>query len=167
MMLEDELCRIFKNREIEEFYSVGYVEIDSGRAEYICMNNLLFIEVDNQYMRLESVENDWRLKIDFVRDIEYPEDSVADLIKAKTKVGNYILASGTEFRGQNYVEKIYLYNWIDKTSNICDALELKLKNGQCIFIDPRFFGIKIGNESQKHIWFDNYGENVNINSVSI
>jgi len=38
---------------------------------------------------------------------------------------------------------------------LCDALQIKLSNGQDIFLDPSFLGINIGGLEVRDVWENN------------
>ena len=63
----------------------------------------------------------------------------------------------------NDIDNIIFYNLEGQEEIICDAVEMKLVNGQVIFLDPSYyFGINIGGKEQKQLWKINFKENENI-----
>lgn len=53
----------------------------------------------------------------------------------------------------NDIDNITFYNLETQEELVCGAVELRLVNGQVIFLDPSYyFGINIGGREQKQIW---------------
>ena len=83
------------------------------------------------------------------------------MIKAKSSVDELIL-NDTMANG-NDIDNIIFYNLEGREELICDAVEIKLVNGQVIFLDPSYyFGINIGGKKQKQMWKINLKETENI-----
>jgi len=56
----------------------------------------------------------------------------------------------------NRVAKMYCFNFKEKDGEfLCDALHIKLCNGQDLSLDPGFLGIKIGGLDVKQVWENN------------
>ncbi|NFQ10438.1 MULTISPECIES: hypothetical protein [unclassified Clostridium] len=90
-----------------------------------------------------------------------------DMMKGKSSASQIILNQNGAIG--NYIDSIKFYNLEEKEEElICDAIEMKLKNEQVIFLDPSFyFGINIGGCEQKEIWKLNLNNNAKINETYI
>ena len=89
-----------------------------------------------------------------------------DMMRAKSSVSEIIL-SDTMANG-NDIDNIIFYNLEDQEELLCDAIEIKLVNGQVIFLDPSYyFGINIGGKEQKQMWKINLKETENISETYI
>ena len=111
----------------------------------------------SKYIKFESINQFSKLQLKIVDFIEYDFEIDEDMIRAKSSVGEIIL-NDTMANG-NDIDTIIFYNLEVQEELICDAVEIKLVNGQVIFLDPSYyFGINIGEKEQKQIWKINFEE---------
>ncbi len=149
-MLE-KLIRIVKDKNIDDIYLTGFVDIEDGIAQFYHDLRFVYLELDDKYLRFESIEQFSRLRISIVNTINFDYEVDEDMIRAKSSVSEVIL-NDTMAIG-NDIGEITFYNLEQKIELICDAIELKLVNGQVIFLDPSYyFGINIGGKEQKEKW---------------
>lgn len=149
-MLE-KLIRIVKDKNIDDIYLTGFVDIEDGIAQFYHDLRFVYLELDDKYLRFESIEQFSRLRISIVNAINFDYEVDEDMIRAKSSVSEVIL-NDTMAIG-NDIGEITFYNLEQKIELICDAIELKLVNGQVIFLDPSYyFGINIGGKEQKEKW---------------
>lgn len=149
-MLE-ELIRIVKDKKIDDIYLTGFVDIEDGIAQFHHDLRFVYLELDDKYLKFESFEQSSRLRISIVDSINFDYEVDEDMVRAKSSVSE-IVSNDTMAFGNDTGEIIF-YNLEQKIDLICDAIELKLVNGQVIFLDPSYyFGINIGGKEQKEKW---------------
>lgn len=106
-------------------------------------------------LEIESSEQYSRLQIRVVDSVIH-EPEFEDVLPGYCSIANIVLLNPI---GRHKVKSISLINLEEEDSYIeCDVLELVLKNGQIMFIDPRFFGNNIGGAGQKALWVANKKE---------
>ena len=149
-MLE-KLIRIVKDKNIDDIYLTGFVDIEDGIAQFHHDLRFLYLELDDKYLKFESFEQSLRLRISIVESINFDYEVDEDMVRAKSSVSEIVLNDTMAFG--NDIGEIIFYNLEQKIDLICDAIELKLVNGKVIFLDPSYyFGINIGGKEQKEKW---------------
>lgn len=165
-MIEN-LKKIIKDKNLEDIFMIGFIDIEEGIAQFYHDLKYLYFEINFKYIEFESTNQFSKLKIRVVDAIEYNFEIDEDMMRAKASISEIIL-SDTMANG-NVIDNIVFYNLEEKKEEmICDALEIKLVNGQIIFLDPSYyFGINIGGKEQKDIWKINLKENAKIRETYI
>lgn len=159
-MIED-LKKLTKGHNIEDIYLTGFIDIDDGIAQFCHDLRFVYFEINSKYIKFESINQFSKLKLKIVDSIEYDFEIDEDMIRAKSSVSEIVL-NDTMANG-NDIDNIIFYNLEGQEEIICDAVEIKLVNGQVIFLDPSYyFGINIGGKEQKQLWKINFKENENI-----
>jgi len=162
------LKRIVKDNNIEDIYLTGFVDIEDGIAQFYHDLRFIYFEVNSKYIEFESINQFSKLRLKIVDSVEYNFEIDEDMMKAKSSVSEIIL-SDTMANGNN-INSIIFYNLEEREEEelICDAVEIKLVNGQVIFLDPSYyFGINIGGKEQKEMWKINLKETENITETYI
>ena len=160
------LKEIVKNKNIDDIYLTGFVDIEDGTAQFYPDLRFIYFEINSKYIEFESVNQFSKLKIEIVDSVKYNFEMDEDMMKAKSSVSEIIL-NDTMANGNN-IDSMVFYNLDKQEDLICDAIEIRLGNGQIIFLDPSFyFGINIGGAEQKQIWRNNLQGNVKINEDDI
>lgn len=159
-MIED-LKKLTKGHNIEDIYLPGFVDVEDGIAQFCHDLRFVYFEINSKYIKFESINQFSKIKLKIVDSIEYDFEIDEDMIRAKSSVSEIVL-NDTMANG-NDIDNIIFYNLEGQEEIICDAVEIKLVNGQVIFLDPSYyFGINIGGKEQKQLWKINYKENENI-----
>lgn len=162
----EDLKRMIKDKSIEDIYLTGFIDIEKGMAQFYHDLRFIYFEIDSKYLEFESINQFSKLKIKIVDSVQHNYEIDEDMMKAKTSISELIL-NDTMSNG-NDIGRIIFYNLEEEDELICDAVEMKLVNGQVIFLDPSYyFGINIGGEEQKQIWKSNLKEYVNISEMCI
>lgn len=157
----ESLKKITKGHNIEDIYLTGFVDVEDGIAQFCHDLRFVYFEINSKYIKFESINQFSKLQLKIVGFIEYDFEIDEDMIRAKSSVGEIIL-NDTMANG-NDIDTIIFYNLEVQEELICDAVEIKLVNGQVIFLDPSYyFGINIGEKEQKQIWKINFKETKNI-----
>lgn len=155
------LKKIIKNHNVENIYLTGFVDIEDGVAQFYHDLRFVYFEINSKYIKFESINQFSKLQLKITDSIEYNFEIDEDMIKAKSSVDELIL-NDTMANG-NDIDNIIFYNLEGREELICDAVEIKLVNGQVIFLDPSYyFGINIGGKKQKQMWKINLKETENI-----
>ena len=136
------LKRIVKNNNIEDIYLTGFIDIEDGGAQFYHDLRFVYFEINTKYIEFESINQFSKLKLKVVDSVKYNFEIDEDMMRAKSSVSEIIL-SDTMANG-NDIDNIIFYNLEDQEELLCDAIEIKLVNGQVIFLDPSYyFGINI------------------------
>lgn len=160
------LKKIVKNHNIEDVYLTGFVDVEDGVAQFYHDLRFVYFEIDSKYIEFESINQFSKLRIKIVDSVSHNIEIDEEMMKAKSSVSEIIL-NDTMANG-NDIDSIIFYNLEVQEELICDAMEIKLVNGQLIFIDPSYyFGINIGGKEQKQMWELNLKDNVKVNETYI
>jgi hypothetical protein len=144
-----------KNKNITDIVRVGFIDIEDNIAEMTIMNEYMFIEFDDIFLKLTSVEQYSRLKIELSDNLSFDFEIDEDMIKSKVSVDTIMLDDTMADNRIDFLE-LYTSSTIDDNQLICDAISIHLVCNQEIFIDPSFyFGLNVGGINQKKKWFDN------------
>ena len=158
------LKKIVKNNNIEDIYLTGFVDVEDGIAQFYHDLRFIYFEINSKYIEFESINQFSKLRIKIVDSVAHDFEIDEDMMKAKSSVSEIIL-SDTMANG-NDIDNIIFYNLEEQEELICDAMEIKLVNGQVIFLDPSYyFGINIGGKEQKEIWKFNLKDNAKVSET--
>ena len=142
---------IIKDRKIEDIYLTGFADVENGVVQFYPDLRFIYFEFDTKYMEFESINQFSKLRVKIVDSIAHNFEIDEDMMKAKSSVSEIILRDTMAIG--NDIDAITFYNLEQKKELICDAMEIKLVNGQIIFLDPSYyFGINIGGDEQKQVW---------------
>jgi hypothetical protein len=158
-MIKD-LKRIIENNNITDIYLTGFVDTEDGVVEFFSDARFIYFEFANEFIEFESVNQFSRLRIKIVQSVRHEFEIDEDMKPGKASIGVVILTDIMAI--DNKVKSICFYNLQESENELnCDALYLKLLNGQEIFLDPTFyFGINIGGNEQKKFWIENLPDGV-------
>lgn len=160
------LKKIVKNHNIEDVYLTGFVDVEDGVAQFYHDLRFVYFEINSKYIEFESINQFSKLRIKIVDSVAHNIEIDEEMMKAKSSVSEIIL-NDTMANG-NDIDNIIFYNLEEQEELICDAMEIKLVNGQLIFIDPSYyFGINIGGKEQKQMWELNLKDNAKVNETYI
>jgi len=160
-MMESKIKEVINQNTLDSIYLKGFIDTeDDGVAQFYPDLHYIYFEFDNhliEFKKFESYNKPSRLSIKIVDSIEYDID-LEDVMPGRSEISELIFKNPLEV---NKVAKIYYFNLEEKKDVVlCDALQIKLRNGQDIFLDPGFLGINIGGLDVKQIWEDNLFDNV-------
>lgn len=160
------LKKIVKNHNIKDVYLTGFVDVEDGVAQFYHDLRFIYFEINSKYIEFESINQFSKLRIKIVDSVAHNIEIEEEMMKAESSVGEIIL-NDTMANG-NDIDNIIFYNLEEQEELICDAMEIKLVNGQLIFMDPSYyFGINIGGKEQKQMWELNLKDNVKVNETYI
>lgn len=138
---------------ITDIVSVGTVSKEDTIIKYYPDFRMLYIEVDNVYIKFSSVEQYSRLQVEFVDKVDYSFEIDEDMEYAMSSLLDIVLV-GRDMIG-NDINQILYYDKEEKDNILCKACEIRLANGQIIFLDPSFLcGISIGGIAQKEYYME-------------
>lgn len=148
---------LVKRSNVDDFYTIGYVDNEKGIFCYHPDLRLLYLEINSKYIEFESIEQYSKLSVKIVERMEHKyKESLEDEV-CISSMGDVILVS-TQFE-ENRINKMIFYG-LEDDRLICDALELMIRE-QMVFLDPGFLiGIGIGGIEQKQYWKENYQERI-------
>lgn len=162
----ESLKETLKGNNIEDIYVTGFVDVEDGMAHFYHDLRCIYFEINSQYIKFEAIEQFSKLRIRIVDSVTYDFEVDEDMMKAQSSVSEIVL-NATLAIG-NDIDNIIFYNLKEQEELICDAIEIKLVNGQVIFLDPSYyFGINIGGKEQKQIWELNLRNTVKVNETCI
>ncbi len=154
-MLE-KIKKILINHTLDDIYLTGFVDIDEdGTAEFHSMMRFLYFEFGDQLIEFETIDQYSRLRITMVDSVRHEFETDESVILAKSSIDEVVLID--TMSAGNKIANLCFYNFeVSEGELLCDALHMKLVNGQDLFLDPSFyFGINIGGLEQKHFWEEN------------
>ncbi|WP_321388940.1 hypothetical protein [uncultured Enterococcus sp.] len=155
-----------QNNIIEDIYVTGYLyENDEGINEFSPTMDFLYFEFEDYYVEIHALDQDIKIELNVVDSINYNFEVDEDMVASKSTVGQLILDMETG----NSIANIKFYNLEEKNDSlICEALELRLENGQLIFCDSLSYdGLNIGGNRQRDIWEYNLSDDKEIKQRNI
>ncbi|MCT4543790.1 MAG: hypothetical protein N4A63_09625 [Vallitalea sp.] len=160
------LKKVVKNNDVKDVFLTGFVDIEDSIAQFYPDLRFIYFEINSKFIEFESINEYSKLRIKIVNAVNYNFEIDEDMMKGKSSVSEIIFTQDSAIG--NCIDIIKFYNLEEKEEElICDAIEIKLKNEQVIFLDPSFyFGINIGGNEQKEIWKLNL-DNVETNKTYI
>lgn len=163
----NKLKKVVKSNDIEDIYLTGFVDIEDGIAQFYPDLRFMYFEINSKFIEFESINQYSKLRIKLENSVNHKFEIDEDMMKGKSSVSEIVLNQDGAIG--NCIDIIKFYNLEEKEEElICDAIEMKLKNEQVIFLDPSFyFGINIGGCEQKEIWKVNLNSNAKINETYI
>ena len=163
----NKLKKLVKNNDIEDIYLTGFVDIEDGIAQFYPDLRFIYFEINSKFIEFESINQYSKLRIKLEELVNHKFEIDEDMMKGKSSVSEIILNQDGAIG--NCIDIIKFYNLEEKEEElICDAIEMKLKNEQVIFLDPSFyFGINIGGCEKKKIWKENLNSNAKITETYI
>ena len=144
-----EFLKNLSNNNLEEIYYTGCFDLED--RDFIMNTNYLFLKIGIHYINFEACETYSKLKITLSETINY-KNEVEDWIDGKIKVSELVfvdsLIDSRAFKKVSFVNLQKSESYL-----ISDVVCFEFKNGEILFIDPSFFGIKIGGREQKDYWY--------------
>lgn len=152
----NQIKNIVKSNPIDGIYLTGYVELeDDGIAQFYADMRFLYLEFGDVMVELgqfDPANQSSKLRIIIVNSVQHYFE-LEDVKPGRSKINDVIFKNPL---AENRVAKIYFYNYEESDNELlCDALHIKLCNGQNIFLDPGFLGINIGGLDVKQVWKEN------------
>lgn len=146
---------------LNNVYVTGFLSFEeNGSAEFSAMLDFLYFEFGEQIIEFQSVEQNSKLRISMVDKVRYEFDKFEDDVVCKSNVSEIVLTK-YDSEDNKVINACFYGLQINEKSLVCDALHVKLLNGQDIFIDPTFnFGINVGGLEQKKYWEEDYKERI-------
>ncbi|QWU15562.1 hypothetical protein SAMN04487895_112103 [Paenibacillus sophorae] len=153
-MLES-IKQLLKNNPLSDVYLAGSIDIEDGIADFCPDMRFLYFELGEKLIEFESINQYSKLSLKIVDSVRYQFEFDEDMLPGKSSVRHIILTDSMS--ATNGVKNINFYNLEEQESQlICDGLQIRLVNGQELFLDPSFyFGINIGGLEQKKFWVEN------------
>lgn len=152
----DQVKNIVKNNSLDGIYLTGYVACEEdGIEQFYADMRFIYLEFGSvivEFEKIDSLNQLSKLCIKIVDSVKYYFD-LEDVRPSRSKINDVIFKNPLE---DNRIAKIYCYNYEERVDNLlCDALHIKLHNGQDIFLDPGFLGINMGGLDVKQVWEEN------------
>lgn len=156
-----EIKNVISNNSLYNIYLTGFVDNeDDGVAQFYPDMRFLYLEFGDkmvEFYKFEPINQSSRLRIMIVNSIRHEFD-LEDVVPGRTKINEVIFKNPL---ADNRVTKMYCFNFEENDGELlCDALHIKLSNGQDIFLDPGFLGINIGGLDVKQVWEENLANGV-------
>ena len=139
---------------ITDIIKVGFIDLEDDVLEMTIMNDTLFVEFNDTFLKFTSIEQYSKLKIEIVEVVSFDFDMIEDVKPAKVSVSTIIL---TDTMADNTIDFLEIYSPTIKDEYIiCDSVSIHLVCKQEIFVDPTFyFGLNVGGAGQKDKWLEN------------
>ncbi|WP_321388020.1 hypothetical protein [uncultured Enterococcus sp.] len=151
----EQIKKLLKENRIKEVYLVGFVDEVNGVFEFCPDLRFLYFEFAEGIVECRSVEQCSRLQLKIVDSIRHDFEIDEDMFAATSRAGELILDNPELLTNEIARLTAYGLKQADGEMN-CLALEMQLKSGQFIFIDPTFLhGISVGSHNQKKLWKEN------------
>lgn len=132
-------------KEIVNIYTVGFMEIDDGCAEYYPRLEWIYFEFKDIMIEFEAFNQYNQLGMRQVNDVRYLFEIDDDAMYAKSSIKDIVLINS--LRMGNVIKDVKLKG---ETEKCCHAVKIVLENEQVVFIDPYFlYGIGIGGKEQE------------------
>lgn len=152
----DKFKNILNNNSLDNIYLTGFVDYEEdGVVQFYPDMRFLYFEFGNdivEFYKFEPVNHCSRIRITMVDAIKHEFD-LEDVLPGRTKINEIIFKNSM---ADNKVAKMYFFNLQENENELlCDAIHIKLNNGQDIFLDPGFLGINIGGLEVKKVWEEN------------
>ena len=129
------LIKLVKNNDIENIFLTGFVDIEDGIAQFYPDLRFIYFEINSKFIEFESINQYSKLRIKLEDLVNHNFEIDEDMMKGKSSVSEIILNQDGAI--DNCIDNIKFYNLEEKEEElICDAIEIKLKNEQVIFLDP-------------------------------
>ena len=153
----DKLTNLLKTTEFTDIYFVGYIDGEETPTVFHPALEILYLEFEDCFLRLQSVEQYSRVHLTLTAEIDFdfPFDIEEEDVPTSASMGDSLL-DGTTMTTHK-VTKVRLFGLADRDDLIdCEALELTLSTGQILFVDPTYeFGFKLGSAAQEQVWSEN------------
>ena len=152
----DQVINVIRSNSFDSIYLTGYLDYEDDEvAQFYSDMRFLYFEFGDkmvEFYKYEPVNQASKLRVTVVDSVRHEFD-LEDVVPGKSKINGIIFKNPL---ADNRVEKMYCFNLKEKDGEfLCDALHIKLCNGQDIFLDPGFLGINIGGLDVKQVWEDN------------
>jgi hypothetical protein len=152
----DQVKNVIGNNSLESIYLTGFIDHeDDGVYQFYSDMRFLYFEFGDkmvEFYKFEPINQLSKLRIMIVDSVRYEFD-LEDVMPGRSKINEVIFKNPL---ADNRVAKMYCFNFEEKDGELlCDALHIKLCNGQDIFLDPGCLGINIGGLDVKQEWEDN------------
>lgn len=138
-------------KEITDIYTVGFVDVEKGQAEYYPDLRWVYFEFEDVYVEFESIKQYSRLKMQKVDEVRYLFETDEDMMRARSSIRDIVLVDS--FLVGNEVKRVELKGGGEEE---CCAAKIILENEHFIFLDPSFLhGIGMGGREQEDMWEEN------------
>jgi hypothetical protein len=152
----DEIKNVISNNSFDSIYLTGFLDNeDDGVTQFYPDMRFIYFEFGDkivEFYKFEPINQSSRLRIMIVDSVRHEFD-LEDVMPGRIKISEVIFKNPL---ADNKVSKMHCFNFEENDSRLlCDALHIKLSNGQDIFLDPGFLGINIGGLEVKQVWEEN------------
>lgn len=163
-MILENIKKIINKNSFDDVKLTGITCVEDGIAEFIPDMRYMYFDFNDRIIEFESIEQYSKLRISIVDNIIH-EPGFEDVIPSSMNISRIVF---TNHLSDNKVKGICFFNLEEEqTELICDAVHIKLLNGQDMFLDPQFIGINIGGIEQKEFWLDNILEGVTLEEMRV
>ncbi|MBP1048415.1 hypothetical protein I6N96_19215 [Enterococcus sp. BWM-S5] len=163
----EQIKQLLDGSRIKEIYLVWVMDTEAGLLEFYPDLRFLYLEFATGIIECRSVEQYSRLKLSLVDSVRYDFEIDEDMFRATSRAGELILDNPDLLT--NEITSLTFYDVKESEKEVhCLALEMQLKSGQFIFIDPTFLhGIGIGGYNQKKLWRENLPEGLEVKAKRV
>lgn len=164
-MIKEEMIKIIKDNNLEEILQIGW--FDNEDKDFTINGGYVYFQFGEKYLCLKAVVGYSKLEISITNSIIYYE-SDADLIDGSIRISDFIFKNPIENPERRKVSEVVFYNLEEKENMLLsDVLLINFCNGECIFLDPGFLKIKIGDLENKKFWEENFEDKVILKTEKI
>jgi len=140
---------------LSDIHVAGFVDRDESPLRFYGQFRLMYLELGGQLLELRCVEDTGTMSLALARAYANAPDLDEDMQSCVMSIRQFVL---TDPDGPNDISYLRIWGAVFGDSSMaCSAAELKLRNGQVVFVDPSYhFGIRLGGEEQKARWLQDW-----------
>lgn len=161
----EKIKHLLKENRIKEIYLVGFIDEENGLLEFCPDLRFLYFEFADGFVECRSVEQYSRLQLKIVDSVRHDFEVDEDMFAATSRASELFLDNPDLMT--NEISSLIVYDLRESETEVnCLALEMQLKSGQFIFMDPAFLhGISAGSHNQKELWKMNLLEGIDPTAI--
>jgi hypothetical protein len=133
----------------------GFVDDEAQPHRFRALPQAIYFECDSSLLKFETIATTGTMRVLLVDTVSGSVDLDDDMVPAIASLREQVLDDPD---GSNLLLELRLWNLAEEEDGLrCAAAQLRLANGQQIFVDPTYhFGIRVGGTRQRDIWFDTW-----------
>lgn len=133
----------------------GFVDDEAPPHRFRALPQAIYFECDSSLLKFETIATTGTMRVLLVDTVSGSVDLDDDMVPAIASLREQLLDDAD---GSNLLLELRLWNLAEDEGDLrCAAAQLRLANGQHIFVDPTYhFGIRVGGTRQRDIWFDTW-----------
>jgi hypothetical protein len=133
----------------------GFIDDEVQPHQFRALPQAIYFECNSSLLKFERIATTGTMHVSLVDNVSSSADLDDDMVPAIASLREQVLDDAD---GSNLLLEIRLWNLAEDEDGLrCAAAQLKLANGQQIFVDPTYhFGIRVGRTRQRDIWSDTW-----------